>query len=105
MLDFRHYLLGHHAWRNLHFFDAHVADSLLKIHAVDRVSISEEIPRRLIPGEVLANLLRCPLRGGMLGDVEGVLSSFALPPQWVAASRRRKRALSSRNISNAITGF
>jgi hypothetical protein len=27
--------LGYHAWRNLHFFDVHVADSLLKIHAGD----------------------------------------------------------------------
>lgn len=62
------------AWRHLHFVDAHVANSLLKIRAGDRVSIPKEIPRRLIPGQGLDDLLcrpLCrPLCGGMCSHIE-----------------------------------
>jgi hypothetical protein len=58
------------AWRNLHLVNTHVADALVKIRAVDRVSIPQEIPRRFIPGKRVDNLLGGSLRGGMLGHID-----------------------------------
>jgi hypothetical protein len=42
------------------FFDTHVLDALPKGHAVDTVSIAEEIAGRFIPGKRFHHLLRCP---------------------------------------------
>jgi hypothetical protein len=56
--------------RDEHFFDAHVLDALPKGCAVDGVPVAREIARRFIPGKGVNNLLRCPLRRWMLGNIK-----------------------------------
>src|SRR5262245_27589353 len=58
------------AWRNLHFFDAHVLDALLKMLTVDRVAVSQQVPWGCIPGKRLDDLLGGPLCCWMFGDVD-----------------------------------
>src|SRR5215813_12350459 len=60
-------------WRargDLHLFEAHVLDTLLKSCPVDAVAVAEQIPRRLIPRKSLDDLLSSPLGGWVLGDVD-----------------------------------
>jgi hypothetical protein len=45
-------------------------DTLLKARAVDAIAIAQEIPWSLVPGKGFDHLLRRPLGGRMLGDVE-----------------------------------
>ncbi len=52
------------------FCDPHVSHPLPKRGAVDPVPIMEEIPRGLIPRKGVHDLLRCPLRRRVFGDVE-----------------------------------
>ena len=42
----------------------------MEIGAVDSISVPEKKPRRRVPRESLYDLLSCPARGGVLGDVE-----------------------------------
>jgi hypothetical protein len=51
-----------------HFFDPYILHPLPKRGAVDMISVSQEIPWRLVPGECVHDLLRGPRRGGMLSD-------------------------------------
>ena len=57
-------------WRNVHLFDAHVLDALLKMFTVDRVAVSQQIAWGCIPGKRLNDLLRGPLRCWVFGNVE-----------------------------------
>ena len=52
------------------FLDAHVLDSSLEVMAVDRVAIAKQESRRFVERKRLDNLLSCPLRCRMSGDVE-----------------------------------
>src|ERR1700730_998400 len=47
--------------RSNHFFDPHTGGDGRKVFSVDRLSIAQQVFRRLIPGERFANLPRCPL--------------------------------------------
>ena len=51
-------------------FDAHVLDSVLKIMAVDQISIPNQKPRRCVIWKRLDDLLSRPLGSWILGDVE-----------------------------------
>jgi hypothetical protein len=70
-LDIR--MLPRTAPGNHHLLDSHVLDALPKSCPIDTVAIAQEIPRCLIPRKRLNDLLRGPLRRGMLGHVEVVL--------------------------------
>ena len=50
--------------------DTHVLDSVLEGWPVHLVTIADQIPRNVLPGERLGHLLGGPLRGRVLGDVE-----------------------------------
>jgi hypothetical protein len=48
-------------WRNVHLFDAHVLDALLKMLTVDRVAVSQQIAWGCLPGKRLNELLCGPV--------------------------------------------
>jgi hypothetical protein len=52
------------------FFEAHMLDALPKGRAADTVAIAQQIAWHLVPRERLDHLLRRPLSGRMLGNVE-----------------------------------
>ena len=58
------------ARRNFDLFDAHVLDSLLKGLTVDRISISQQVTRRGVPGKGLDYLLCSPLRRWVFRDIK-----------------------------------
>src|SRR5919202_6874780 len=53
---------------NQYFFNAHMPHPLPKRGAVDTISVSQEIPWRLVLGEGVHDLLHCPRCRGMLSD-------------------------------------
>ena len=57
-------------WGNHDFIAAHTPDTLPKACPVDAVAITQEIPWGVIPWKSVDHLLRRPLRGGMLSDVD-----------------------------------
>ena len=56
--------------RNLHFFEVHVADSLLKIRAADCVPIPEQQSWRCIPRKRFDDLLGGPLGSWVFGHID-----------------------------------
>ena len=57
-------------WRRPYFPNAHSVNSALKVLAIDAITISEEITRRVILRKYLDYLLRRPSRRRMFGDIE-----------------------------------
>jgi len=56
--------------RDDHLLDAHRLDPSAEVGTVDPISVSQQKPRRRVPRERLYDLLSCPPRGGVFGDVE-----------------------------------
>ena len=56
--------------RAQHLFDAQARHAPTKGFPIDRVAIPEEIVRRALPREGFDQLLACPLRRRILGDVD-----------------------------------
>jgi hypothetical protein len=55
---------------NENLLNPHVSHPPPKGCAIDTVSITQQIPRRLVPRKGFYHLLSCPLRRGVFGDVE-----------------------------------
>src|SRR4051794_20702495 len=56
--------------RREHVFDAHRLHLLHKVRPEDPIAIAQQIARRGLPRESLAQLLSGPFRGRMSGDTE-----------------------------------
>src|SRR6266511_1718049 len=63
------WILPRTPWCDQYFFNAHMLEPLPKEGAIDTVAIAQQIPRHCVPRKCLDHLLRRPLGGGMLGDV------------------------------------
>jgi hypothetical protein len=53
-------LLPRRVWRTHHFLNPETSQPVTKVCAIDRVPISQQIPRRLVPGKGFADLLPRP---------------------------------------------
>jgi hypothetical protein len=58
-----------------HFLDTHSAHLSSEVITEDRIAVAEQVPRELVKGKGLPQLLSRPLRGWMGGPIEA-----ALPP-------------------------
>ena len=63
-------ILPRRAIGNQHLLDAHVLDPLFEMLRINRVSVTNQIPRRSIVWERFDHLLCGPLLRGMFGDIE-----------------------------------
>ena len=63
-------ILPRTSWGSDHLVDAHVLDTALEVLAVDAVTIAQEEPWSLIPGESIDDLLSRPGCSWIRGDAE-----------------------------------
>ncbi len=56
--------------RSEDLLDSHRTHSTNEVHAIDLISVPDDVPRRRVVGEGVDQLLACPLRGRCIGDVE-----------------------------------